>query len=217
MGALVSTLEPKVQPPVGKPQGKVPSLHRIFYINLDRRPERRKRFMKSVQDNALENITSRFAAVNGRSYNLDKYPRSVVVEEAVQTAATPPRIVNGSYMTRGALGLSLSYHTLLNVIADDRDEDHVYLICEDDATMVPNFSNRIARSLEAAARHEPGWDFLHVGYYDDDCNVWPVERRADGETTGSWVAEVIWQPQKVYGLFGSALRPCGARKLLKHL
>merc|ERR1712217_882949 len=90
----------------------------------------------------------------------------------------------------------------------DPNENNVYIIAEDDALFVHDFYARFQSTITTLNREEPNWDFLHVGYYDDDCCLKPIESSA---------RELLCKPVQVYGLFGSALRPCGARALLQHL
>jgi len=205
--ALPGLTMPCGVPPAPDGEATAP-LHRLFFINLDRRAERRVHFEHHARANGLAKIISRFPAVDGQSLDLDLYPRTVVTNTGVQCAKAPPNVVNGVYLTRGALGLILSYNTILKRIAADPDDEHIYAIAEDDAVPVEGFGPQLQRSLEALGRADPMWDFLHIGYYDDDCCLQPIEGEAK---------ELLCQPVQVYGLFGAALRPRGARKLLQHL
>lgn len=193
---------------VGRQEATQLPIHRLVFMNLDRRVERRARFDQMMEANGLSQIAARFPAVDGSRLDLDTYPRSIVAEEGVQCAQNPPAVVNGGSLTRGALGLILSYHTILKRIAADPDEDHVHVICEDDAVFVDNFVGRMQESLDAVNQLDPRWDFLHIGYYDDDCRLKPLEGPYN---------HLLCEPLTVYGLFGSALRPAGARALLEHL
>lgn len=183
-------------------------VHRLFFINLDRRYERRARFDQHVKSHGLGHVTSRFPAVDGQLLDLDSYPRSVVSQAGVECARAPPPVVNGVYLTRGALGLILSYNTILKRIAADPVEEHVHIIAEDDAVLVQDFCPRLQHCLKVLEEVDPRWEFLHVGYYDDDCTLKPMEGPAN---------KVLCQPVQIYGLFGAAMRPRGARALLQHL
>ncbi|CAE8724772.1 unnamed protein product, partial [Polarella glacialis] len=121
-------------------------------------------------------------------------------------ARSPPEVVNGGHLTRGALGLILSYHTVLQRIAADPHEDHVYVVAEDDAVLHDDFSPRLRSCLAALEQVDPRWGLLHVGYYEDDCSLKAIEGPA---------SEFLCRPVKVYGLFGAAFRPRGARALLE--
>lgn len=182
-------------------------LHRIFYINLERRPLRRKRFEERAEVLGLKNFLSRFPAVDGSKVDLARYPSSVVPHDGLRRAAEPPEVVNGVQLTRGALGLILSYHTLLQRIASD-DQDHLYVVAEDDAVFNKDFVERLQHCVKALESEDPRWDFLHLGYYDDDCSLAPLEGAG---------SRFLCRPIQVYGLFGAALKAQGARKLLEHL
>eukprot|EP00931_Biecheleriopsis_adriatica_P112212 TRINITY_DN8678_c0_g1_i1.p1 TRINITY_DN8678_c0_g1~~TRINITY_DN8678_c0_g1_i1.p1 ORF type:complete len:295 (+),score=46.49 TRINITY_DN8678_c0_g1_i1:69-953(+) len=183
-------------------------MQRLFYINLDRRVERRHRFERFAQAQGLAEVMSRFPAVDGQSLEMEAYPTAVVSRPGLEAAFAPPNVVNGYHLTRGALGLILSYHTLLKRIAADPNEDHVYVVAEDDAVLTENFNQRLGLCLQAVWQEDPRWDFIHVGYYDDDCSLAPLESPAN---------EFLCRPVQVFGLFGAAIRPGGARLLLQHL
>ncbi|CAE7801073.1 Cercam [Symbiodinium sp. CCMP2456] len=184
------------------------NLRRIFYINLERRAQRRARFEKRAQELGLMDRLSRFPAVDGRLIDFESYPRSVVTEAGVSAASAPPAVVNGAHLTPGALGLILSYHTLLQRIAADQEEESVYVVAEDDAVLEDNFVSSLGLCLHALHDEDSRWDFLHLGYYDDDCSLAPLRGPAN---------RLLCQPIQVYGLFGAALRPRGAAQLLKYL
>mmetsp|Transcript_27239 Transcript_27239/g.90570 ORF Transcript_27239/g.90570 Transcript_27239/m.90570 type:complete len:302 (+) Transcript_27239:50-955(+) len=189
-------------------QAAVLPLHRLFFINLDRRPARRLRFERRASAQGFGGVLVRFPAVDGRALNVDGYPTSVVSRDGIERARSPPQMVNGVHLTRGALGLILSYHTVLQRIAADTEDSHVYVVAEDDAFLPPDFVGRLGSCLAALGRADPAWEFLHVGYYDDDCSLCALV----GEG-----ADVLCRPVEIYGLFGAAIRPPGARALLRHL
>eukprot|EP00930_Biecheleria_cincta_P084597 TRINITY_DN74045_c0_g1_i1.p1 TRINITY_DN74045_c0_g1~~TRINITY_DN74045_c0_g1_i1.p1 ORF type:complete len:304 (-),score=24.38 TRINITY_DN74045_c0_g1_i1:274-1185(-) len=186
---------------------KIP-IHRFFFINLDRRVERRTRIEKHLRSRGLGQVVSRFPAVDGQTFDLDAYPSAIVTRAGVDAAKSPPAMVNGVHLTRGALGLILSYHTLLRRIASDPDEHHIYVIAEDDAVLVEDFTQHLEVRLDALASVDPSWDLLHVGYYEDDCSLAPL---------GGPCSKFLCRPVQVYGLFGAAFRPRGARALLESL
>lgn len=183
-------------------------IHRLFFINLDRRVGRRLRFQQRAEALGLRQVLARFPAVDGRALDLDEYPRHVVSEAGLRAAASPPPVVNGGHLTRGAVGLILSYHTLLTRIAADQKEEHVYVVAEDDAVLCDSFSDELGTRLAALRQEDPLWDFVHIGYYEDDCSLKSLDSPAN---------VLLCEPKKVYGLFGAALRPQGARQLLKYL
>mmetsp|Transcript_22370 Transcript_22370/g.42171 ORF Transcript_22370/g.42171 Transcript_22370/m.42171 type:complete len:276 (+) Transcript_22370:54-881(+) len=184
------------------------TFRKIFYINLERRAERRLRFETRAKDLGIHRFLSRFPAVDGRQLDLAVYPRNVVTEAGVVAAGAPPAVVNGAHLTCGALGLILSYHTILQRIAADQTEESVYIIAEDDAVLADGFAKELRVCLEALHQADNRWDFVHLGYYDDDCSLAPLHGRAN---------RVLCRPIQVYGLFGAALRPRGAARLLEHL
>lgn len=178
----------------------------LFFINLDRRSERCERFLNQTRRLGIR--AERFPAVDGQQMDLQKFPRGAVTESAIKSALNPPGIVNGVHLTCGALGLILSYRTLLRRIAADRDNLHVYVIAEDDVTFCEDFNLRMREVLATLEREDSEWEFLHLGYYADDCILRALESDA---------RRVLCKPVQVYGLFGAAIRPRGARRLLKSL
>lgn len=194
--------------PFAAVEGLAPlKLQRIFYINLERRSWRRLRFEERAEVLGLKPVLSRFPAVDGSKLDVRRYPTSVVSPEGLERALAPPEVVNGVQLTRGALGLILSYHTLLKRIAA-AEEDNLYVVAEDDAVFHGDFVDRLQSCVQALEVEDPRWDFLHLGYYDDDCSLAPLEGIGN---------RFLCKPIQVYGLFGAALKARGARKLLEHL
>lgn len=184
-------------------------LDRIFFINLDRRPERREHFQQQVLTLGLDNITLRVSAVDGAKLDLDEYPRTVATEEAVQTAGNPPDHALGMIPTRGALGMALTYHSLLQQIAEDPVDEHTYMICEDDVWFSEEFVSELRDTLNALDDYDPRWHFLHAGYFQDKSSMEPLPGRM-GEYLN-------WPRNPTYGLFASIMHPAGARRLLEVL
>lgn len=191
--------------------------HHLFFIGLDRRTARRAAFERRCGE-ALRRAPrcggsgfSRFPAAEGSRLDLEAYPEGLVTRRGLLQAASPPAVVNGVHLTRGALGLIMSYHALLRRIAADASGERVYIIAEDDAVFQRDFLPRLGDALGALQALDPAWDFLHIGYYDDDCTL----RGLDTDDPSACC--VICRPVQVFGLFGAAIRPHGARVLLERL
>ena len=80
----------------------------------------------------------------------------VVSSEALGSLAAPGELVNGVRLTRGALGLILSYHTLLRRIA--LEPPGLYVVAEDDARLSDTSVEQLEGCVEALERHDGRWE-----------------------------------------------------------
>ena len=114
-------------------------------------------------------------------------------------------------LTRGAVGLAVTFHAELTRVAACADDARVFLIAEDDAAFVADFGARFDAALAALDAHDPAWDFLQVGYFGDDRTF------AKPDIKDKAVRKLIAVPENVAGTGGIAFRPPGARNVLRSL
>ncbi|CAE7573186.1 unnamed protein product [Symbiodinium natans] len=138
-----------------------------------------------------------------------------VTAQGIEDARTPHQKVLGYILTRGAIGLSMSMHEVCDMIALDKDEDHVYLLCEDDAVLSPHFTEEFTRLLHATKLHDPWWEVIHVGFHAACTTI-----RSCGRPScmlGHEAECPVGRPAELFGCYGLALRPSGARALCQRL
>lgn len=114
------------------------SLDRIYYINLDRRTDRKEHFLRECQREKINmDIVERFQAINGETLTLDK-------EEEVLFAKCDYR---NSRHRKAIMGNQLShYYILLDML--EKGYDYI-LVVQDDVVLRPNFNLYLEQVLDA--------------------------------------------------------------------
>jgi len=179
----------------------------VFYLNLERRKDRRERFLAT---NATIARFHRWEAVDGASLRNEDLRRAGVIAEPLK-AYTP-----------GALGCALSHKRLWDHCACG---EAAVTVCEDDAIFNRHFSRQAAVVL---ARLPADWDIVLWGWnFDSILHVEVIEGIKQtvmhfdpsklAERAGEFqerTYEVL--PMRLIGAFGAvcySLSPMGARSL----
>lgn len=200
-------------------EGEQPVARRIIVISLERQTLRRERFLEQLRRfPSLCDRVEWYPAVDGSSLRLEE-ARGLVSPEGIEDALTPRDKVLGYVLTRGAIGLVLSLHRALTLIASEPDESCLFLLCEDDAIMAPDFPRRLAEFRAAVEEHDPMWEILHVGYNPMCTTVQPYCHTACSAASGSSCSGIcqVGVPTELFGMYSLALLPRGARALLHRL
>jgi len=132
-----------------------------FYINLDRKEDRRK-FIESELNKSyiLKNIFERFPAVDGYKENPRFLPDGLLTENAIEDVLMDTVTAWGLSLTQGGLGVLLSYLKLFEKISE---LDGPVITFEDDITIKDNFDVE----LEKILRELPtDFDMCYLGYGD---------------------------------------------------
>ena len=185
-------------------------LHRILLFSLARQNARRQQFLEHLQ--RFPGLVSRvewLSAVDGSSLNLHEVPEEVVDSDGIKDALTCHSRVLGYVLTRGAIGLAWTWFRALEMICQDEEKRHVYLICEDDARFSPNFPSLFHDLCSAAECHDPDWEVLHVGYHPACTTVTSCGRRSCQDPASC----LLGRPTQLFGAYAVAIRPDGAQKL----
>jgi len=145
--------------------------------------------------------------------------RGIVTTDGLEDVSIPREKVVGYVLTRGALGLACSLHEALCRIAFDKNDNHVYLLCEDDATLAPDFLTAFAELRATVERHEPQWEVLHVGYNPSCTTIGSCGHAAcvHAEASSGTSSCCIGIPDGLFGMYGIAMPPRGAKALLERL
>lgn len=190
-------------------------VHRVVVMTLERSASRRRSFLQQLQRfPCLVDRLEWLAAVDGTGFTLDDVSLNTVSSHGLGDARTPRRRVLGYVLTRGAVGLACTLHAALVSIARDVDEGHLYLLCEDDAVLSPDFPKALRSLLDCVESHDPQWEVLHVGYNRGCTTIEPCrheECRVEGRLCGLGV------PSELFGMYALLLPPRGARALLRGL
>jgi len=159
---------------------------KIYYINLDRRPDRNEHIKNELKKINEGKIVERIPAIDGRSLNIKDLPNDLITNEGKLDALN---INAGMYyiLTPGAVGCALSHLNIYNKIIDELTDDEYALIIEDDIIIKDNFYDKLNNYINKM----PKFDILFIGYHyytNDDPN-----RK---------IYDDYGEPTKIFGLFG---------------
>jgi hypothetical protein len=142
-----------------------PIFEKTYLINLDRRPDRLERFMKTFEkSDASKMQLTKISAVDGGELDIKKVPLSEVARGELKQIETTGFRSKHYQLTRGAIGCYLSH---VKVWRDVVDNNHRHgLIFEDDV----NVPSNIYAKMEKSMKHIPeDWDIILFGYHCKDC------------------------------------------------
>ena len=133
--------------------------NKIFYINLNRRPERNKHIKEQLKKISWKGPIERLPAVDGK-YLKQKVVSTYFTETAIAQSTTKhEQFIPGYYMTKGGMGCALSHRQIYLKIQKQKF-DRV-LILEDDVLLEPNFLEK----LDSVSKYIPNdFDILYLGY-----------------------------------------------------
>jgi len=191
-------------------------LRALWWFNLSRRDDRRQKHEAALKVANLWDIAERVDAVDGTNLDLDALDPSVISPKAVHEAKNPPVRVVGVHMTRGAIGLWLSWHrALCRILEEDGDVNDCYLIAEDDAVYCKEFEAELRAVFEELDEYDPQWDAVQVGYFADECSVQTINY---GTSHGTCELKRVVLPTWACGTAGIVVHGVrGARRLLEKL
>jgi GR25 family glycosyltransferase involved in LPS biosynthesis len=181
----------------------------VFYINLDRRPERRQHMESQLSRAGItKDKIERITAVDGATLDLHSSQlkslfSSQVLKEAQEESNAS--FAPGSKMTRGGLGCALSHRDAYQRLLErNRNNGTSALVLEDDVRLSDHFVTK-TQSLIASA--PPDYDILYLGYHESWANA-PLPGVND-----------IWmRPTKqVFGTFALYIRASSVPKILQAL
>ncbi len=134
---------------------------KIYYINLERRPDRHQHILNEINKLNFKGEVTRIDAVDGKKINIRELSRDIISEEAIQDALNPEAKLYGK-MTLGAIGCALSHRECyLKIIRECNNDDYV-LILEDDAFIEDKFIPKLKKYISDL----PKYDCLIVGCHE---------------------------------------------------
>jgi GR25 family glycosyltransferase involved in LPS biosynthesis len=170
-------------------------IKKIFYINLDRNPDRNEHTINQLNRINYNGPIERIVAIDGRKLDIEKLDSSLLTNDGKYDALKS----KGMYyiLTPGSVGCALShYNTFNKIIEEFNDEDHA-LIIEDDVTFDENFFYKLNNYIEKV----PKFDILYLGY---SLLKDPIEEN-----------NIYGKPSKIWGLFGYIINKKAAIELKK--
>jgi len=190
------------------PPLKRSELRCIWWINLARRPDRRSQAEAALVEAGLWALAERVEGIDGRTLDMDKVGPDVATREAVLQAACPPKHVVGMSLTRGALGLLLTWKGLLDRTMVELSAHECALIAEDDACYAPLFQEALMEVMEELDQYDPRWEAAQVGYYPNTSKLIALD-----PVGGAPAPTKIGQPLLSFGCVGVLVRAWGATRL----
>jgi GR25 family glycosyltransferase involved in LPS biosynthesis len=171
-------------------------ISKIYYINLDRRPDRDENVKKELSKLNFNGPVERIPAVDGRELDIPNLSDNLITKEGKADALNKNA---GLYyvMTPGAIGCALSHHNLATKIIEEMSDDQYVLILEDDVELEDDFMNK----LNTYIKEIPPFDVLLLGYH-------MKQNKMNGN-------DYYDQPLKSWGTFGFITNKKGSRELIK--
>jgi len=149
-------------------------LARVFWLNLDRRPDRAEAHAASLERAGLRRLAERIPAVDGRALDLSLIPEDVLTADGREQAMNPPSFVLGRVLTPGAVGLWLTWHGVLTRIAREGRPNGCYLVCEDDAEYCDGFLEQLAEAFAALDSFDGQWHAAALGFIRSKTRLKPL-------------------------------------------
>lgn len=171
-------------------------ISKIYYINLDRRPDRNEHIKKEISKINFLGDVERIPAVDGTKLDIANLSEDLITKEGKADALNKDA---GLYyiMTKGAIGCALSHHNLATKIIEEMTDNDYVLILEDDVVMEDNFLDKLNKYL----KEMPTFDILLIGYHMKQNKI---------------VGDSFYdQPIKSWGTFGFVTNKKGSKELLK--
>lgn len=201
------------------PQPERPAvLTKVLWMNLERRPDRASTQRNSLDRAGLARIAERFTSVDGSALDLNTIDERILTESGRQEAMVERGFVLGSKLTRGAVGLWLTWHRVLTHIAESGNNHTCFLVVEDDAEYTNHFCESLDEVLLALDMRDRAWTACVVGYIRSKTRLRPLFGDRPSDASDSCLDTIIGLPAKLCGaaavlVHGSA----GAAALLQEL
>lgn len=172
------------------------SFDKVYYINLESRPDRDEHMKQIINKLNLQSITERIDAIDG-----SKLPESDIVTYITkygQKRIKDPKKRYGVDLTFGGVGCALSHRkTWENIINNNYNNT---LILEDDVDIPIDFMNKYKQISQYIP---PDYDIVFLGYHPTTDEYLYRDKK-----------HKLLRTQKVFGLYGYVVSLNGAKKLL---
>lgn len=201
MAAYVPPHRRRGAPVAGTAQEIRAAFAKVFCVNLKRRPDRLKRFSRSIQSAAGDLSWSRFEAVDGAvggdDEDFEERWNATRNSEFDRNVRPGPRIA-----TSGERGCALSHVALWRCAAERAKSDWT-LICEDDCRFDADFDRQFRRLWPLVPTDA---ELVYLGFSDRG------ERRYVDASKSE-----VFAPEYGFATHCYAVRPAAAATFLQHL
>ncbi|CAE8584285.1 unnamed protein product [Polarella glacialis] len=202
----VGTQMDVVDRPGWVPDGCRSTLAQVLWLNLDRRQDRAAAHQQALVAAGLEDFAERVSAVDGRVVDLASVDTGILAEAGRQQACSPPEFVLGRVLTPGAVGLWLTWHSVLWRIIREAGPGDCFLVVEDDAEYHEGFGPAIFRLMEALDACDSEWDACAVGYIRSKTRL----------VTIPWAEPILKETEDIDEVLRIPTKLCGATAILVH-
>lgn len=166
----------------------------VLVINLDKRTDRWIHFLdESKNSTIISNNAKRVSAIDG-SFLSDQEIAHFVSKQAYKDITTN-RTTKGLYLSRGGVGLSITYYKILQNCVGPT------ILLEDDIVISKQF-DQVFKSAYSELPND--WDILYLGWYDSS------NLKLDKVSTN--INRISGQ---INGTNGWVINPTSAQKILK--
>ena len=126
-------------------------LSKIYFINLDRRPDRYEHFLKQCHDNNIEyNKISRFKALDGNLYEFSKKEKNMFINIDYKT----------KHFSKKIMGNQLSHYYILKEMIE---KNYNYIIIfQDDVQFRNNFKNELDNVINNIPENA---EIVNIGFH----------------------------------------------------
>lgn len=168
-----------------------------YYINLDRRPDRKK-FVESElnKSDLLRSIIQRFPAVDGSKIHPWYVEKGLLSRNAIDDILSENVSAWGLSVTQGGLGVILSYQSLFKEIENLSDS---VITFEDDICLGENFDERLKQILSELPKD---FDICYLGYGETK-----IESENYSKNLSKPLGRIVCLPALI-------ISPSGAKKIL---
>lgn len=178
------------------------NIKHFYYINLDRRSDRKKHIEKEIEKSSiLKKNLQRYPAIDGSILDLDSVDRKIATERGISTVRDKKIHHYGITLTYGSLGCAISHYNLYKICAESDDGN--MLILEDDIIL----HDDIDRYLAMAQNSYINYDIFYFG----------LHRHASIKTIETSEKELYYLDGTFWGCFGYIVTPKVCRFMMDNV
>jgi GR25 family glycosyltransferase involved in LPS biosynthesis len=129
---------------------------KIIYINLERRPDRKKNIENQLKNINNNIVVERINAIDAKKLDINNLSNKLVTKAGIDSALDKNKGVY-TILTKGAIGCALSHKLAWEKVL--YGDDNYVLILEDDIQFHKDYNNK----LQAIINRVPDYDILYLG------------------------------------------------------
>jgi GR25 family glycosyltransferase involved in LPS biosynthesis len=144
----------------------IKNINKFYYINLDRREDRRKHLLNEIKkSNILQSKMQRYCAVDGLYLNPETISEQIISNRGKEAIIQKKIYLYGVTLTYGSAACAISHYALFKNCADSNDGN--ILILEDDIVI----DSKIDNYLYIIDNCNIDYDIFYLGYHSSGKNT----------------------------------------------